>query len=180
MLDKLKSRRALLRMLGIAFVFFLVTGAILAYRIHRQLPPGMMKDIQAGIAARHIQDADQRFEKYLDLRFGPQSDPANRQKAFLAFFDRDHIRALQLLVQHSPENMRAANIAATARWVEKYRQSLAPGQRADLSARLQSADGQAMLRTATAQYNSQDVQYRGQTAPVISQLLTTIASVQKK
>ena len=31
-----------------------------------------------------------------------------------------------------------------------------------------------MLRQATAQYNSQDVQYRGQTAPVISQLLKTI------
>jgi hypothetical protein len=36
-----------------------------------------------------------------------------------------------------------------------------------------------MLRAATALYNSQDVEYRGQTVPVISELLTTIASLPK-
>ena len=38
--------------------------------------------------------------------------------------------------------------------------------------------GFAAWEQATAQYNSQDVKYRGQTAPVISQLLRTIYTVQ--
>ena len=138
-----------------------------------------MQDIRAGIAARNIADADQRFQKYLEGRYGPQSDPANREKAFLDFFNVDHIRALQLVVRHSPEGQRQANINATAKWVAQYRESLSAQQRADLGARLQTPDGRAMLRRATAQYNSQDVQYRGQTAPVISQLLKTIASLPK-
>jgi hypothetical protein len=66
-----------------------------------------------------------------------------------------------------------------ADWVKDYRESLSPAQRAALNARFQTPEGRAMLRQATAQYNSQDVQYRGQTAPVISQLLKTINSTQQ-
>ena len=149
------------------------------YRIRRRLPPELLKDIRAGIAARNISDADERFRKYLETRYGPQTDYANREKAFLDFFNVDHIRALQLMVKHSPDGQRQANIDATAKWVQQYRDSLSPQQRAGLSAQLQTPEGQSMLRKATAQYNSQDVQYRGQTAPVIAQLLTTIATVQK-
>ncbi len=176
---KAKSGRSKFwRVAVICMAIFVVLGAVVVHRVRRVLPPELMQDIRAGIAARNIPDADERFEKYLELRYGPQSDPANRQKVFLDFFNLDHIRALQLMVKHSPENQRQANIDATAKWVEKYRESLTPQQRADLSARLQSP-GQTMLQQATAQYNSQDVQYRGQTAPVISQLLQTIASLPK-
>lgn len=174
-----KSRRIFWRVAGITLLVILVAGAIVVHRIRQRIPPELMQDIRAGIAARNIPDADQRFQKFLEGRYGSQSDPANRQKAFLDFFNVDHIRALQLIVKHSPENMRQANINATAKWLEQYRQSLSPEQRADLRARLQTPDGAAMLRQATAQYNSQDVQYRGQTAAVISQLLKTIASLQK-
>jgi uncharacterized protein YgiM (DUF1202 family) len=66
-----------------------------------------------------------------------------------------------------------------ANWVRAYRESLTLPERAGLNARFQTPEGRAMLRQATAQYNSQDVQYRGQTAPVISQLLKTISSTQQ-
>jgi hypothetical protein len=157
-------------------LLFIGAAAFVIYRV-RKLPPELMQDIRAGIAARNLPDADQRFEKYLAGRYGPQTDPANRQKAFLDFFNPEHIRAMQLLVKHSPPSQRQANINASAKWVEHYRESLTPAERASLRERLQSPAGQAMLRQATAQYNQQDVYYRGETAPVISQLLTTIATV---
>lgn len=137
-----------------------------------------MADIRAGIAARNISDPDLRFQKFLEGRYGSLAEPANRQKAFLDFFNVDHIRAMQLLVQHSPADKRQANINASAKWLEKYRPALTSAERADLTARLQSPEGRSMLQQATAQYNRQDVQYRGQTAAVISQLLKTIGGLQ--
>ncbi len=175
---KTRSRGVFWRVAGITIAVLAVVGAVVAYRIRQRLPPELMQDIRAGIAARNAPDADARFQKYLEGRYGSQADPANQQKAFLDFFNVDHIRALQLMVKHSPESQRQANINASAKWVEQYRQSLSPQARADLSVRLQSPAGRAMLQKATAQYNSQDVQYRGQTAPVISQLLKTIGSLQ--
>ena len=133
---------------------------------------------RAGLAARPIKDPDARLHKYLEERYGPMSDADNRQKAFLDYFNVDHIKALQLMVKHSPEAQRPGSIAAAARWIEGYRESLTPEERAALRAQIQSPAGVAMLRRATTHYNSQDVRYRGQTAPVISQLLHTIASLQ--
>ena len=84
---------------------------------------------------------------------------------------------MQLLVKHSPANQRQANINAAADWVQKYRESLTPQQRADLGAQLLSPEGRATLQQATSVYNSQDVHYRDQSQAVISQLLKTIASL---
>jgi hypothetical protein len=174
-----KGRRIFWRVLGVAALLLVIAGAVLAQRLRHRLPPGMMLDLRAGIAARNIPDADARFQKYLEGRYGPMTDAANRQKAFLDFFNVEHVKALQWLVKHSPEDRRQANINATARWLEHYRESLTGQERADVCARLQSPEGRTMLQQATAQYNSQDVQYRGQTVPVISQLLITISSLQK-
>jgi len=160
----------------IALVAFGVIGYLRAF--HRYPPKELLQDIKAGVAARDIKDPDKRFEKYLEGRYGSMDDPANRQKAFLAFFDAEHIRALQFLATHAPENQRLANIAASAKWVEKYRTNLTPEERAALSAQLNSDAGKQMLKKATATYNSQDIYYRGSTAPVISQLLTTIREAQ--
>lgn len=157
----------------------LATAAVLAFW-RRPLPPGMMKDIQAGIAARGIVNADERVGRYLELRYGPLTDPANRQKAFLDFFDRDHIQALHLMVKHSPPHQREANVQAMAKWVAKYRDAMTDEERAALKTRFDTPQGAAMLHQATAQYNSQDVRYRSLTAPVISQLLNTISSVQSR
>ncbi len=174
-----KRRRPWLRVIGILLAL-LVTAAVAGFFvIRKRLPPQFSKDVRAGLAARSIQDPDARLNKYLEGRYGPMSDPANRQKVFLGYFDVEHIKAMQLLVKHSPEAQRPANIQAAARWVGNYRQSLTPQDRAALRAQLTSPAGVEMLRRATAQYNSQDVQYRGQTAPVISELLKTIGSLQK-
>jgi hypothetical protein len=171
------SRRYVWSLAGVLLLVLAVAVAALARR-WRHLPPGMMLDIRAGVAARAIPDADQRFLKYLEGRYGSQADPDNRRKAFLDFFNVDHVKALQLLVKHSPEKMRQANIEATARWLEHYRNSLSPEDRAGLVAYFNSPEGLASVRAATAAYNSQDVEYRGQTIPVISQLLGAIGALQ--
>lgn len=163
---------------GILLVFLLVAGASLFFIVRRRLPPEFSKDIHAGLAARPIRDPDARLAKYLEERYGPMSDPANRQKVFMGYFDVDHIKAMQLMIKHSPAAQRPGTILAAARWVENYRNSLTPEERTALHTQFQTPEGVAMLRRATAQYNSQDVQYRGQTAPVISQLLKTIRTLQ--
>lgn len=173
-----KQKRPWLRVIGILVALLMVAAAAGFFAVRKRLPPEFSKDIRAGLAARRIQDPDARFEKYLEGRYGPMSDPLNQQKAFLDYFNVEHIKALQLLVKHSPEAQRPQNIAAAARWVENYRESLTLEDRAALRAKLQTPAGVEMLRRATAQYNSQDVHYRGQTAPVISQLLKTIHSLQ--
>lgn len=167
-----------LRIAGIALLVLTLAGVALLLNLRRAIPPGMLKDIRAGIPARSIQDPDKRLARYLELRYGPLSDPANRQKVFLDFFDTDHIKALQLIVRHSRDEQRQGNIQAMAKWVENYRNTLTDEERAALNAQFQTPEGRAKLRKATAQYNSQDVHYRGMTAPVISQLLNTISTVQ--
>ncbi len=174
-----KSWRIFWLAAGSALLVFALVGVGVVQHFRHRLPPELMLDIRAGIAARNISDPDLRFQKFLEGRYGSLSNPTNRQTAFLGFFDPDHIRAMQLLVRHSPANMRQANINASAKWLEHYRESLTGQERADLTARLQSAAGQSLLRQANAQYNSQDVWYRGQTAPVVSQLLKTVSNLQK-
>lgn len=164
---------------SLSFLLVLLVLGVVGYlRIfHRYPPKELLRDIRAGVAARDTQDPDQRFEQYLEHRYGAMTDAANRQKAFLAFFDPEHIRALQFLATHAPKEQQAANIIATTRWVEQYRNQLTPAERAALGAQLNSEAGQQMLRKATATYNGQDIYYRGQTAPVIEQLLKTIHDV---
>ena len=171
-----KSRRLLWQIAGVTLLVLVVAGAYVVHRI-RQLPPELMHDIRAGIAARDIADPGQRFEKFLEGRYGPQNDPVNQRNAFLGFFDPDNIKAMQLLVKHSPSNQRQANINAAAKWVQQYRENLTPQQRADLAARILSPEGRATMKQATALYNSQDVHYRDQSQAVVSQLLDTIASL---
>lgn len=167
-----------LRLLVVGLVLSVVVAAALWMYLRWTIPPGMSKDIRAGIAARGIADPDERLTRYLELRYGALNEAANRERVFLDFFNIDHIKALQLMVRHSPEDQRQANIQAMARWIEGYRNTLTAQERAALNEKFQRPEGRVMLRKATAQYNSQDVHYRGMTAPVISQLLNTISSVQ--
>jgi hypothetical protein len=174
------AKRPLWILLGVLGGLFLLVGAVVWIRVlHHRPPPGLMKDIRAGLAARQIEDADARLLKYLEERYGSMADPPHRREAFLDFFNVDHVKAPQLLVQHSPESRRQANIDAMARWVASFGASLTPEERALLNAQLQTEAGQAMLKRATAQYNCQDVHYRGNTAPVISQLLKTLHQIEQ-
>ncbi len=172
------DQRLLFKRLGVAALLLVFLAVVLGPRLARfRRPAGLMKDIQAGLAARDIKDPDQRLRKYLTGRYGDLEDPEIRRKVFVDFFDPERIRTLQMLVRRAPDAQRQASIEAMARWVAGYRASLSPEDKAELNARFQTPEGQAMLRRATAQYNSQDVRYRGMTAGVISELLRTLNEV---
>ena len=75
---------------------------------------GILQGIfRAGLAARPIKDPDARLHKYLEERYGPMSDADNRQKAFLDYFNVDHIKALQLMVKHDPEAQHPGSVATS-------------------------------------------------------------------
>ena len=171
-------RRVFFRGLIVGSAVLVLAGVALWLRVGRHIPREMLPDIRAGLAARHIRDPEERLNKYLEVRYGPLEDPANREKVFLDFFNVDHIKALQLMVRHSPPAQRQDSIRAMSLWIEGYQASLTPEDRQRLKDRFSTDQGRVMLRRATAQYNSQSVEYRGQTAIVISQLLKTIQSVQ--
>jgi hypothetical protein len=170
-----KPRKLLWAGIGV----LVVAGAMTAYwihRFHRYTPVEVVQDIRAGIASRH---APRPVERFLELRYGPLTEPANRQKAFLDFFNVGHIEGLQIITRHMQGQEQKSNITAMAQWVENYRSTMTPGEKQVLSEFVQSAPGRKALQQAASQYLKQDVHYRSATAPVIEQLMTTLAAVQK-
>ena len=146
---------------------------------HHYLPRELMKDIRAGLAARDLREPEARVEKFLEARYGPLTDPANRQRAFLDFFDVDHINGLNFIVNHSPPAQKQANTQAMAQWIANYRSAMSLEERTGLQVRLNSDTGQAMLRQATAQFLSQDVYYRGAQKAVVQELMVTLADLRR-
>jgi hypothetical protein len=169
---------------GVVAFVLVVTGAGLWYRaVHRYGRAEMeeiVKDVRAGLAARHIRNPQVRVEAFLEARYGPLTDPANREKALLGFFDADHIKALSVIVSHTPARQRQANTQAMANWIAHYRETMTPNEQADLQSRLDSQAGQAMLQHATSQYLSEDVYYRGNQKPVVGELIATLAALKKR
>ena len=92
-----------------------VTWWIRTFRTYT--PVEVAQDLQAAVAARN---APKPVERFLELRYGPLTQPENRQKAFLDFFNVGHIEGLQILVSRAPESRRKASIDAmaedTRRW----------------------------------------------------------------
>ena len=159
-------------------ILILVTAAGVHY-LRTHIPKEIIPDIRAAISARDIADPDARFKKYLESRYGSMDVPANRERAFEDFFNRDHITAMQLIVKHSPPDQRRANIRATANWLGNYRRNMSRQEAADLSNYFQSDEGRAALQGATAQFMNQDAEYRSATTPVINQLMTILAGVKQ-
>jgi hypothetical protein len=148
------------------------------YKHFQQYTPAeVVLDIRAGIAARHD---PKPVEKFLELRYGPLTEPTNRQNAFLDFFNVGHIEGLHFLVSHSPVERREKSIHEMAEWVAEYRRTMSPAEKQALRERIQTPAGREMLSRATAKYLSQDVRYRGATSPVIEQLMATLVSVQQQ
>jgi len=145
-------------------------------RFHRYTPVEALQDLRAASQAK---DAPRPVERFLELRYGPLTDPANRQRAFLDFFNIGHIKGLHLIASRMNGEKQKASITAMAQWVENYRATMTPGEKQALGAYVRSNSGRATLRQATAQYLSQDVHFRASTAPVIQELMTTLATVQK-
>jgi hypothetical protein len=177
------KRRIAKLFLWAGLVALVLAGAGVAAWFHtfRHYPPkAVMNDVRAGLAARHVQEPRARVEAFLEARYGPLSNPANRQRAFLDFFEVDHIKGLNFIVTHTPAKQKQANTQAMAEWIAHYRATMSLEERAALQARLDSPQGQAMLRQATAQYQSQDVYFRGAQKPVITELMTTLAALRKR
>lgn len=173
------SQRKVLRWAVGAASLALGIAVLLGLRwVYLGRPVGLLRDVRAGLAARPIRDPDQRLVRYLEERYGNLANPTNRQAVFVDFFDPARIQALQILVKHTPDTQRQANLEAMTRWLAAYRESMGAEERAALNARFQTAAGRAMLGRATAQYNVQDVRYRGYTAPVISELLRTLHEIE--
>ena len=159
---------------GLALVALGVTWWI--WHFQRYTPAEVVQDLGAAVAARN---APKPVERFLELRYGPLTEPANRQKAFLDFFNVGHIEGLQILVSRAPESRRRASIDAMAQWVADYRRTMSPEEKQTLREHLGSDQGRATLQQATTKYLSQDVRYRAATAPVIAELMATLAEVQK-
>jgi len=175
----MKSRRKakIILFVAVGSLLVIALAAVLWMRhFHRYTAMEVVRDIRAGLAAR---DAPQPVERFLELRYGTMAEPANRQKAFLDFFNVGHIEGLHLMVTHMQDGERQTNIAAMARWVADYRRTMSPEEKQALNALLNTPDGRRMLRQATAHYLAQDVHYRAATASVIQELLTTVVAVQK-
>ena len=153
-----------------------VGTALWVRHFQRYTPAEVLLDVRAGIAAK---DAPKPVERYLELRYGPLTDPANRQRAFLDFFNVGHIQGLHVLVQHAPESRRAEGIHGMAQWIADYRRTMTPAERQALGNFLRSDAGRTAVQQATAQYLSHDVRYRHATASVIAELMTTLAAVQQ-
>jgi hypothetical protein len=166
---------------GMAAITLVAAGAALwVHNFHHYTPLEVMKDVQAGIAAGHIADPRARVERFLETRYGPLTEAANREQAFLDFFNVDHIKGLNFIVNHTSPRQRQADTQAMAQWIAGYRKSMSPEEKAALNARLGSDSGRTMRQQATAEYRSQDVFYQGAQKPVIAELLTTLSALQKQ
>jgi len=160
-------------------VLLVLAGMYGVHYYRRHIPAELIPDIRAAIAARGEPDPDARLHKFLEGVYGSLDDPANRERAFKGFFNANHIKAMQILVKHSPPTQRQANIEAMSRWVSSYRQNMTPQEQNDLGNYFKSGAGQNSLQAATALFMAQDAVYRASTVPVIMELMTTLQAVHK-
>ena len=162
---------------GLVIVLAALATAFWVRQFHQYTPVEAIRDIQA---AARVGPGPQPVERFMRLRYGPMSNPANRQKAFLDFFNIGHIKGLNILVSQTHLSQRQPNIDAMAQWVADYRTTLTPDEKAALSAYLSSNAGQATLKQAAAEYMREDVHFRASTANVVQELMTTVATVRKR
>jgi len=170
-------KRKVVLWLGVTGFALIALAVIFWLRTFRGYTPvEVVLDVRAGLQAQH---APQPVERFLEIRYGPLSEPANRQRAFLDFFNVGHIQGLQIITSHMKGMQQQTNIAAMAQWVANYRRTMSPEERQALNAYFGSEAGRLALRRATAKYLGQNVYYRAATAPVITELMTTVSSVQQ-
>lgn len=160
-----------------AILALLLAIAIAAWmrRFHRYTPVEVAQDLRA---AMQVKGHPRPVERFLELRYGPLDLPANRDRAFLDFFNPGHVEGLHLLTSRLPPERRQTNIQAMAQWLARHRQQLAPEDKQRLAAYFQTEAGRRALEAATAKYLAQDVYYRAETAPVIRELMTTLTYLQ--
>jgi len=155
------------------FLALLLAGHLVwKHRFHQYTPVDALKDLRA---ASQLGDSTDRVHDFLELRYGPQTDPANRQQAIVDFFNPGHIEGLYLIVGHKRNAQAQAVIADVARTIADYRDQMTPEEKAALGDYFRSDAGRAQIQNATAFYLAKDAGFRSITAPVIKELLTTLA-----
>jgi hypothetical protein len=169
------SGRKLIRVGATGFCLLALGATLWIWQSPQYTPAAAVLDLRAAAMTR---GSRRPVERFLELRYGPLTEPANRQKAFLDFFDLGHMEGMRLIVGHMQGDQKQTNIAATAQWIANYRRTLSPAEIQALRTHLNSDAGRAQLKQATAQYLSRDVTYRSATAPVIVELMTTLAAIQ--
>jgi hypothetical protein len=171
----MSPKRKKLLIAGTTALIVVGVGAVVWRRqFYDYTPAEALLDLQAAVKVRK---GPQPVERFMEARYGSMSEPANRQKAFLDFFNVGHIKGLNLLSSRMGDAQRQANTAAMAQWVANYRNSMSPDEKGALRAYLASESGRAGLQQATAVYLQQDVHFRVSSAPVIQELMTTLSTV---
>ena len=161
---------------AIVIVLALLAGGLFWRRhFHHYTPLDAMRDLQAASQVGHTPHPVERF---LELRYGPQTDPANRETAIRDFFNSGHIEGLYRIIGTRTDPHAKALVAETAQIVATYRQMMQPADKAELGAYFRSEAGRQQLREATDAYQSKDVRFRAVTTPVIQELMTTLTAVQ--
>lgn len=171
-----RTRKIIFCWAGIIGVVVCVLGVTLWKRHFRDYTPvEAALDLKAGFEARH---ASVPAKKFLELRYGPQTDPANRAAAFIDFFNAGHIEGLYLMVGNRSNQGTRDGVAAIAQIFRDYRRNMTPDETKALADRFNSDAGRAQIQAATASYQSKDARFRAVAAPVIQELMTTLATVQ--
>jgi len=171
-------RRSVLKWLAASFVLAALGLVVFWVSPWRpRLSEGIKADLRAAFKLRHTPHPARQF---LALRYGSLEDPANRQKAFLGFFDLERIEGMHRIVERMPAEKRDQNIADMAGWIADFRNGLTAGDRAALGAYLNSPAGAQMIQRATSAYLQRSVEYRSATAPVIVELMSTIDSTKNR
>ena len=151
------------------------------HRYIHHYPRAVREDIRAAFSCWRPGDTpDQTFRRYLEIGFGPLTNPTNRQKAFLSFFDPDLLAARFVIMSRTPAKYNEANIAAAARWMAEYRANLSPEERSALRRSLLSPAAQARIQQATTQYETWSADLRGATAPVFVEALATLKALRSE
>ena len=165
---------------GIVAVALVGAGSALWTRTFNHYSPGeLLKDVRAGLAARNIQQPQARVQAFLTARYGPLTEPANRQRAFLDLFNVDHTKALDFIAGRSPASQKQADTQAMAEWIAYYRKTMTAEERAALRTLINSQSGQSMLQRSTAHYMAQEESVRNAQKPVMMEITLTLTSLWK-
>jgi hypothetical protein len=161
---------------AVVIVLVAIATVLWMRRFHQFTPLEAVQDLQAAAKARN---SPKPVDKYLEERYGSMAEPANRQKAFLDFFNIGHIEGLYIIVSHMPGGRKQASINAMADWVASYRRTMSADEKEALNSYLRSDAGRTVLQRAASEYLQKDVHFRAATAPVIQELMTTVSTVQR-
>jgi hypothetical protein len=174
---KRSSRGKKLLWAGAIAVAVLALGAVLwVRRFHDYTPAEAVKDLKAGFAARH---APVPARKFLELRYGPQTEATNRTAAFIDLFNSGHIEGLYLIVGNRSDEGTRKGIEDVAQILRDHRRDMTPDEKKALANYFSSDAGKTQIQAATGSYQSKDARFRAVAAPVIQELMTTLAALQE-